>query len=219
MKVSRDESGARRYESELRRRRSAETRRRVLEHARDLVVEKGYAGTTVAELARRAGVHVDTVYALVGRKPVILRELVELAISGTDRALDPLERDYVQAISAEPDAGRKLDLYAGAMRRIHQRLAPLFLALRDASRADPEAERVWSEISERRARNMRLFAADLQATGQLRPELTVDEIADLVWVTNSPDVHQLLAHDRAWSPDRYEAWLADAWRRLLLARP
>ncbi len=163
--VKRRRNGSRRYESEIRRRRSAETRRRILECARDLVVEKGYAGTTVAEVARRAGVHVDTIYALVGRKPVILHELVENAISGTDHAVDPLERDYVQAMRVEPDAGRKLDLYAGAMSRIHERLAPLFLALRDASRADPEAGRIWSAISERRALNMRRLADDLLSTG------------------------------------------------------
>ncbi|MEP7090890.1 MAG: TetR/AcrR family transcriptional regulator [Nocardioidaceae bacterium] len=219
MTLSRDQPGRRRYESEHRRHRSAETRRRILDHARDLVVEKGYRGTTIAELARRAGVHVDTVYALVGRKPLILRELVELAISGTDRPVDPLERDYVQKMRAEPDAGRKLDVYAGAMRRIHERLAPLFLALRDASRTDQEAGRIWSEISERRARNMRLLAADLLDTGQLRHGLDVDEVADIVWVTNSPDVHQLLVEDRGWPPARYESWLADSWRRLLLAEP
>jgi AcrR family transcriptional regulator len=219
MPVSRDESGKRRYEGAQRRLTSARTRRRILDHARDLVVEKGYRGTTVAELARRAEVHVDTVYALVGRKPVILRELVELAISGTDLPVDPLERDYVQQMRAEPDAGRKLDVYAGAMRRIHGRLAPLFLALRDAARTDPEPGRIWSEISERRARNMRLLAADLLGTGQLRRELDVEEVADIVWVTNSPDVYQLLVEDRGWSPARYELWLADSWRRLLLAEP
>ncbi len=219
MTLSRDGSGSRRYESEIRRRRSAETRRRILECARDLVVERGYAGTTVAEVARRADVHVDTVYALVGRKPVVLHELVENAISGTDHAVDPLERNYVQEMRAEPDARRKLDLYAGAMSRIHERLAPLFLALRDASRADPEAGRIWSAISDRRATNMRRLADDLVSTGQIRSDLTLDQVADLVWVTNSPDVYQLLVQDRGWTPEHYQAWLADSWHRLLLTHP
>src|SRR3954447_737741 len=124
------------YDGQQRRAQSAATRERILDRARDLVVERGYRGTTIAELARRADVHVDTVYELVGRKPLILRELVERAISGTDRPLAPIERDYVQQITAEPDAGRKLDLYAAAMRRILAQLAPLFLALRDASATD-----------------------------------------------------------------------------------
>jgi AcrR family transcriptional regulator len=205
------------YESQQRRAQTEATRQRILETARDLVVDRGYRGTTIAELARRSDVHVDTIYELVGRKPVILRELVERAISGTDRPLDPIERDYVQQITAEPDAGGKLDLYAAAMRRILARLAPLFLALRDASATDPEAAQVWSQISERRAANMRLLAADLLATGQLRNDLTVDEVADTIWATNSPDLHRLLVEDRGWSPDHYQEWLANSWRRLFLA--
>ncbi|MCW2755870.1 MAG: TetR family transcriptional regulator [Marmoricola sp.] len=204
------------YDSEQRRARSEATRQRILVAARALVVEKGYRGMTIAELARRAEVHVDTIYELVGRKPVILRELVERAISGTDRPLDPFERDYVQQITAEPDAGRKLDLYAAAMRRILERLAPLFLALRDASATDQEAAQVWSQISERRATNMRLLAADLLATGQLRDGLSLDEVADTIWATNSPDLHRLLVKDRGWSPDDYQDWLARSWRRLFL---
>jgi len=205
------------YESQQRRAQTEATRQRILETARDLVVDRGYRGTTIAELARRSEVHVDTIYELVGRKPVILRELVERAISGTDRPLDPIERDYVQQITAEPDAGGKLDLYAAAMRRILARLAPLFLALRDASATDPEAAQVWSQISERRAANMRLLAADLLATGQLRNDLTVDEVADTIWATNSPDLHRLLVEDRGWSPAHYQEWLAHSWRRLFLA--
>ncbi len=205
------------YDGEQRRARSEATRERILAAAHALVVEKGYRGTTVAELARRSEVHVDTVYALVGRKPLILRELVERAISGADRPLDPLERDYVQQMRAEPDAGRKLDIYAGAMRRINSRLAPLFLALRDAAHTDPPAAEVWHQVSERRARNMRLLATDLLGTGQLRDDLDVDEVADTIWATNSPELHQLLTTDRGWSADRYERWLARSWRRLLLA--
>ncbi|MDQ2851343.1 MAG: TetR/AcrR family transcriptional regulator [Actinomycetota bacterium] len=205
------------YESEQRRAQSEATRQRILVTAQALVVERGYRGTTIAELARRADVHVDTIYELVGRKPLILRELVERAISGTDRPLDPFERDYVQEITAEPDAGRKLDLYAAAMRRILSQLAPLFLALRDASATDPEAAQVWSQISDRRATNMRLLAADLLATGQLRGGLSMDEVADTIWATNSPDLHRLLVQDRGWSPEHYQEWLADSWRRLFLS--
>lgn len=205
------------YEGERRRAQSEATRRRILDAARELVVDHGYRGTKIAELARRADVHVDTIYALVGRKPVILRELVEEAISGTDSPVDPLDRDYVQRIQAEPDAGGKLDLYAAAMTQIHGRLAPLFLALRDASRTDPEAAEVWRSISTRRATNMRMLAAELLATGQIRAGLSEDEIADTIWVTNSPDVHQLLVAERGWSEAHYREWLADSWRRLLLA--
>jgi AcrR family transcriptional regulator len=206
----------RRYDTTARRARSAETRQRIIDAARDLMVADGYRATTVAAVASRAEVNVDTVYQLVGRKPLLLRELIEQAISGTDHAVASEERDYVHAIKAEPDPGGKLRLYARAVCSIQQRMAPLVVALRDASSTEPEAEQVWQEISERRAANMRNLIRDVCDPGGLRPGLTVDEAADVVWMLNSSDVYLLMTRDRGWSPQRFEAWLADTWCRLLL---
>src|SRR5207344_3366625 len=115
-----------------------------------------------AAIAARAGVNVDTVYALVGRKPVLLKELLEQAISGTDSEVVAEERDYVKAVIAEADPAQKLVIYASAVRRIQERMAPLFLALRDAAATEPEAQAVWREISERRSENMRKLTRDLR---------------------------------------------------------
>jgi hypothetical protein len=147
---------------------------------------------------------------------VLLRELIEHAISGTDRAVVAEQRDYVRAIQAEPDASRKLAIYAGAVTRILERMAPLYLALREASSTEPEAFEVWQEISERRAVNMRKLVRDVRAAGGLRPGLSVTEAADTVWATNSAELFVLLTRERGWTPARYERWLADTWRRLLL---
>lgn len=148
--------------------------------------------------------NVDTVYELVGRKPVLLRELIEQAISGTDHAVAAQERDYVQAIRAEQDPARKLVIYARAVRRIQERMAPLLSAARDASSTEPEAEAVWREISERRAANMRLLIRDVRDAGGLRAGLSVNEAADVVWALNSSEMYLLLTTERGWSPRRFE---------------
>ena len=204
------------YDNEGRQLQSDATRQRILDAARALMVEKGYRATTISAVAGQAGVHVDTVYELVGRKPVLLRELIERAISGTQGAVVAEERDYVKAMRAEPDPGRKLRIYAAATRDIQSRMAPLFLALRDASATEPEAKQVWREITDRRASNMRKLVADVAAAGGLRPGLSVDEAADVIWATNSSELYVLLTGERGWPPERYERWLADAWCRLLL---
>ena len=209
----------RHYDNAGRQIQSEETRQRIVEAARELIVTRGYRATTIAAVAHRAGVHVDTVYALVGRKPVLLRELIEQAISGTDRPVAAQERDYVKAIRAASDPVRKLTIYAGAMRDIQARMAPLLLALRDASATEPEAKQVWREISDRRAENMRKLVQDLEAAGGLRAGLSADEAADVIWATNSSELYVLLTVERGWPPDRYERWLAEAWCRLLLPDP
>jgi hypothetical protein len=61
-----------------------------------------------------------------------------------------------------------------------------------------------------------MFAADLFATGQMRDDLSVDEIADTVWVTNSSEVYLLLTRDRGWDQARFERWLTGSWQRLFL---
>lgn len=204
------------YDSTSRRARSEQTRQRIIDTARTVMLEHGYRATTIAEVARRADVHIDTVYQLVGRKPILLRELIEQAISGTDRPVPAEERDYVAQIRSEPDPRQKLRIYARASRDIHPRLAPLLAALRDASTTEPDAEEVWRQISDRRAANMVELAEDIRRAGGLRPDLTVTEAADVIWATNSAELYLLLTGDRGWSADHYESWLADTWIRLLL---
>jgi AcrR family transcriptional regulator len=215
--MSGDVKGRRGYRAPLRAARAAGTRTAVLDAAHALFVAQGYAGTTVAQIAERAGVNVDTLYAAVGRKPALLREVVETAISGTDRAVPAEQRDHVRAVRAAAGAGEKIDLYAAALAEMGPRTAPVFLALRDAAVRDPACARLRTEITQRRAANMRLFAADLRATGELRPDLTDDEVADIVWSTNSAEYYVLLVHERGWTPQRFGAHLADLWRRVLLA--
>ena len=113
-------------------------------------MERGYPATGMADIAREAGVAVDTVYAAVGRKPELVRLVLELAISGGDAPVPPEQRAYVQAIRAERDPARKLAIYAAAIRRIHARLAPLVRAVHAAASAEPELARVWQELSDRR---------------------------------------------------------------------
>jgi AcrR family transcriptional regulator len=209
-------SSKRPYRSPRRLEQAAATRQAVLTAAKGLFVDKGYAATTVAEIAERARVSVDTVYATAGRKPALLRALVETAISGTDRAVPAEQRDYVTRIQAATTAHDKITIYAHAVTGIQQRMAPVFLALRDAATTDNDCAALWAEIAQRRATNMRTFAADLRATGQLRDDLTDDQVADIIWSMNAAEYWVLLVRERAWTPNQFAAWLTDAWTRLLL---
>jgi hypothetical protein len=89
--------------------------------------------------------------------------------------------------------------------------------LRGAAGADTDSAALWGEIADRRAENMRRFAADLRTTGELRADLTDDDVADIVWSMNGTEYWVLLVGERGWSPDRFATYLIDAWSRLLLA--
>ena len=205
----------RRYDATGRRQGAARTRAAILDAARQLFTERGYAATPMTAIADRAGVALDTVYASVGRKPELARLLVETAISGTDQAIPAEQRDYVRAIQAAPDPGTKIAIYAAAVAAIAPRLALVLAIIQQAARDEPELARLWTQVAERRAANMRRFVADLATAAPLR--LDPDQAADIVWATNSAEMYQLLVGQRGWSPQRYERFLADTWRRLLLA--
>ncbi len=205
----------RRYDASRRREAAARTRQAILEAALELFTGRGYAATPMTAIAQRAGVALDTVYASVGRKPELARLLIETAISGSSQAIPAEERDYVQAIRAAADAETKIAIYASAMRGIASRLAPVLSIIQQAAPAEPELAVLWRQIADRRAANMRRFAADLAAVASLRVD--PGDAADIIWATNAPELYQLLVSQRGWSPERYERFLADTWRRLLLA--
>jgi AcrR family transcriptional regulator len=205
----------RRYDATGRRQAAARTRVAILDAARELFTERGYAATPMTAIADRAGVALDTVYASAGRKPELAMLLIETAISGTDQAIPAEQRDYVQAIQAAPDASTKIGLYAAAITAIAPRMALVLGIIRQAAPGEPELAALWTEIAERRAANMRLFIADLAAVAPLR--LDPDEAADIVWATNATELYHLLVGQRGWTPQRYQHFLTDTWHRLLLA--
>lgn len=208
----------RRYDSTRRAARAALTRENVLNAALDLFTSKGYAATTGRDIASAAGVSLDTVYASVGRKPEVIALLMERAISGTTEAVPAEQRDYVRRIHEASSAADKIAVYAAELGQIQPRLAPLVDALRQAAATDATCAALWRSIAERRRTNMATFAAELRATGDLRPDLSDDDAADIIWSTNAPEYYLLLAQ-QGWPPHRYAWLLTELWTRLLLSPP
>lgn len=212
-------NGTRQYRSTVRAAHAESTRHRLLSAAWTLFTQQGYAATTVSQVARSAGTSVDTLYASIGRKPVLMRAVVESAISGSDQAIPALQREYVQRVRAAPDAATKLELYAAAIAAMSPRTAPIFQALRDAARTDRDCAVLDAEISTRRASNMHDFAAELLQTGQLRPGLSDDQVGDIIWATAGAEHYTQLVVGRGWSAERFGDYLHELWTRLFLAQP
>lgn len=210
-----DPVNSRRYDASRRRAAAEETRRAVLDAAHDLFTRQGYDATSVAAVARAAGVAVDTVYASVGRKPRLLLTVHDQVLGEGAGPVAAEQRAYVQQVRAAPDARTRIAIYAAAMGRLLPRTTPLLDALRAAAATDDDCRIVWEEVTERRAANMRSLAADLRSTGELREDLDDDAVADLVWSLNSPEYYTLVT-SRGRTPEQYAALLADVLTRTLI---
>jgi AcrR family transcriptional regulator len=188
----------------------------VLDAAQALFMEAGYAATTMAAIAQRAGVNVDTVYSLVGAKPLVLRALNERTVTGSGTPAPVEEWHFVERIHNEPDAVGKLTIYAEAVSAIRPKQVPLFLIAKDAASVDDDIAREWAEGSRKRATNLLQFAQDLESTGRLRPGMTIELVRDIIWATSTPEMWLLLVGERGWDGAQFAAWLIDTWTRTLL---
>jgi len=170
----------------------------------------------MAAIAEAASVSIETVYLSVGGKARLVRYVVETALSGTDEPVPPLQRQGVAEIRAESDPRRKLRLFAGMVRPMLERLAPIWQVVLEAALTDAELRNLVDELLARHAGSMRAVIEDLTEAGRLRTEISKDVARDVVWAMNSPEFYRLLVVGRGWTGEMFESWLADAWQRLLL---
>lgn len=211
----------RRYDSTRRRAQAAQTRRDILDAARDLFLESGFGATTLMNVAAAAGVAVETIYRAFDGKAGLFRAVVEDVVFAGDGAEQgdqpgtPLRRQF-DAIVAEQDPRRQLELYADLQPELQARIGPLMRILAVASMADPAMRQTAEQLDAQRLDGMERFAKLLADRRALRAGLTVDEVRDVLWAATSHSMYDLLVRHRGWTPDRYRDWLADSLARLLL---
>ena len=206
----------RRYDSSRRQQQASENRMAVLTAARRMFLGRGYAATTVAEIAAAAGVSVETVYKTFGNKPGLVKAVVDVAIVGDDEPVPMLERERVRQMKEEPDPRRKLNMYARHLAESAPRRVPVELLVRAAAASDAGAAEVWEQLETERLTGMAVLAKELEEGGHLRPEISTDDARDVLWTYISAELYELLVMKRGWTPDRYSRWVADALAAALL---
>ncbi len=189
-----------------------DTRRRLVEAADELFRERGYVATTVAAIAQRAGVSVQTVYLACGSKRDLLRA------AGRAAAIEsafPTSSEQWQAIiaanvSAETGRDATAPAYLTAVARLFTGVAERTALYRDIHRQaealDPEIVRDAEAMQTERRKTMARVARGIPTEGRRR-DLSGDEIHDTLWALASPEMYDLLA-GAGHTPDTFERWLA-----------
>lgn len=204
------------YRSTLRADQARLTRDRILAAAEELFLADGYGTTTIARVARQAGVAADTVYATFGSKRGILKALMDARVAGDTAQIPLLDRPDVKAAAAQPDRGQRIELAADGIAAIHERARRIDDLMVSAAGSDQEIAALRSDIQQRqRLAGMRYALAAIKGTDPLRARLDDHEATDILWALTGPDMHRLLRDQRQWTADRYRRWLADAISRLL----
>jgi AcrR family transcriptional regulator len=203
------ETVKRQYDSSRRKEQARQTRRAVIAAAHDLFVTEGYGRTTIADIARAAGVSAETIYATFKNKATLLHRVWDSTIGGDDEEVVFHERPEIKAIRAEPDLAKRMMMHARMSTTTARRIAPLVLAVRSAAGTEPSAHEMLAEMDRQRYAGMGVMAAEAAKTGQLA--VSEQECRDVVWaMTDGVLWHQFVV-ERGWSDDRYADWLGRVW--------
>lgn len=179
------------------RRDGQDVRRLIVEAARDLFNERGYAGTTTRAIADRAGAGEPLIFRYFGSKSGLFREAVVAPLS-------VFIREYALE-SQEPDAEDSLSRARLFTRRLMDLLDThkgLFVALIMANQYDPETIPSLKDIPEidtyfaAATRTIRASPATLNMDSELAVRLPFGLIAALVLFDN-----WLLHGERRFSRD------------------
>jgi len=198
----------RRYRSPQRAEQANATRREILEAARRLFTSRGFGRTTMEAVATEAEVSVATVYLIFGNKLALVSAL--LAEAREDPSLD------VQQVLDEVDPPRQARIGPHLIRELHERTAVVTGILRSGRGNDPILESMWDAWQAGHLEAVTKVALQLASRGGLRPGLDETHAADVLYTLTGSETFRQLVMERGWSPDRFEEWLADSIRRLLL---
>lgn len=206
----------RRYESPRRREQAATTRAQILEAAERLFENHGYATTTMAAIAKEAGVALKTVYVAFATKSGVLRALWHLRLRGDEDDAPVQDRAWYREVLETGEPAKQLRLNAANARGVKERVGVILGVIRGAAQVDPDVDDLWTRIQSDFYDNQGAIVASLAAKGALRAGVDVTRGTDILWTLNHPDLWQLLVRERGWTPEAWEQWFAETASTQLL---
>ena len=198
--------------------RTRRTRASVVDAARSLFEERGYAATTIEAISERSDTPQATIYRLFASKLGILKAVIDVAIVGDDEDVAMADRPQVRELLADADAHQRLAQFAALLRDLMARTAPIHRLLADAARSDPDAASLLAEIARQRQEGQRRVARSLARRG-CAPRRGCGSATPPTSSTRwrPPRSTACSSWTASWSGERYERWMADTLRQQLLA--
>ena len=189
------------------------TRSRILDSAVKLLVERGYHGVGMEEVARDAGVSRQALY-------LHFKSKVELLVAMA-RYSDGMIKvpELVRQSDEAPTALEALDAGIRAYGLIEPQIYEVASVLYTARRADEAAEAAWQDRLAYRRGNIEVVMERLQKEGLLAEGWTVEEATDFAWSLLSMHTYEHLVVERGWPIDQFVSRLSSMVRSVLVAQP
>jgi len=187
-------------------REDTSARRKIIEAAREVFVDPGYAAATIKQLAAAAGVSVQSVYFVFGNKPSVLSALLDVAVAGDEEKTTTLDRPWVAAALGAPHPLGQLRIQVHHGRLILERTADILLALRAAASADEDAARLWQiNRTQRRTVQEHLMVGIVEKA----PTVDLETAVNVALTLLSPETYTDLVVGAGWTGQKYEEWVVN----------
>lgn len=194
----------------LRERQAQLTREEILKAARRLFAERGYARTSVRDIAEAAGVSAQTVYDSIGSKQALVARLNDLI--DAEAGIGP---NY-EAAARSSDPMQVVALSSVITRSILEHCGDIIHALVTGAASEPDLQVVLEEGRRRHVEGARVVVGLLQGLHALDETVDPDAAIDTLSAISDIQLALLLHESYGWSLDRIEAWIAATSRALLL---
>ncbi|HTK43841.1 MAG TPA: helix-turn-helix domain-containing protein [Patescibacteria group bacterium] len=187
-----------------RRDRARATRLRIAKAAYTLFCERGYDGTTMADIADAAGVAVQTVYFTFHTKGELLSKAYDFAVLGEGDPVPPEQQPWNAEMTAEPNLVPALRHAVEGIGAILTRATPLDTVVRASAGSDPETAAVRARHEGWRAEGYRTMLDLLSSKADLRAGVSSEQATQLLLMYVGMDVYRVLVFDFGWT---HEAWV------------
>lgn len=193
---------SRSYDARRRQEAAEESRKRVLAQSRALFLDRGYGRTTIAAIAHAAGVSKESVYKGFGGKPGLVRAIYEQSLLGAGGP--PAEERSDRAQVTVMDPRELMEQFGRFVTEISPLGSPVYLLIRDAAASgDHDMAALLRDVDDERYQRMLHNARQVLGRGFLRPGLTSDEVADVMFMSTSAELYETLVLKRGWSAERF----------------
>ncbi len=178
----------------------------MVDNARDLFLDQGFAATSTRQIAAAAGVTERTLFNIVANKGELLRQVMLAHVFGGDDGPLTERADFAEILDCD-SAGEFLHRFAGWVAALHQRSARLAEMVRAAASVDAGAARLWDWGVGQQSADCRRIIRVFREHGWLRAGITAPEAADSLAVLSGHETYWRLVTERHWRLPRYRRWL------------
>jgi AcrR family transcriptional regulator len=195
--------------------RRAATEAQLVAAATELFVARGYAATTLADVADRAGLAARTVYLHFATKAELLRRCVGTAIVGDTESVPLAAREWMTAAMTAPTLDDRIGQMAAVTAQLMARTGPLLDVARQAAAVEPEIAAAAQAGRDDTRRTLHEFWQRAADDGLLPADADLDWLSETATLLAQADSYLLLQATTGWDIGVYEQWLAYTWHRLV----